>query len=435
MDKKQKAEALNEVTVFKELKFPYVISYRESFIENGHLCIVMDYADGGDLYSKIAKQKEIGVLFPESLVVNWFIKMALALRYVHDRKILHRDLKTQNIFLTTKGDVKIGDFGIARVLQHTYDCANTAIGTPYYLSPEICQEKPYNQKSDIWSLGCILYEMTTLNHAFDSSNMKGLVQKILKGSYPPIPPQYSQDLRQVIASLLIKDPSKRPSMKRILELPFLKARINDLLTSTVNEFGQLGANPIYRIMREDDPRPEDEQEPGPFARKDNPKAPPGISIVSVRRDKISPSKASKPASRPRREKENPRKDDKHNYSDEEEFEQSYGQLITEMKKCLNDEGEDEKDILDKPVNPRFLEMNGKPLSIPGISERDTVGSKIEALRYYLEKVIGEDFFKAYKLIANDQTDNDYEQAARILGPKSKYIPLVVQLIVCEDGYY
>ena len=83
--------------------------------------------------------------------------MALAMNYVHDKKILHRVLKTQNIFLTSKGDIKIGDFGIARVLQHTYDCANTAIGAPYYLSPEICQEKPYNQKSDIWSLGCIFY--------------------------------------------------------------------------------------------------------------------------------------------------------------------------------------------------------------------------------------------------------------------------------------
>lgn len=99
----------------------------------------------------------MGTLFPEHQIVMWLVQMALAMNYVHDKKILHRDLKTQNIFLTSKGDIKIGDFGIARVLQHTYDCANTAIGTPYYLSPEICQEKPYNQKSDIWSLGCIFY--------------------------------------------------------------------------------------------------------------------------------------------------------------------------------------------------------------------------------------------------------------------------------------
>jgi NIMA (never in mitosis gene a)-related kinase len=104
--------------------------------------------------------------------------------------------------LTSKGEVKIGDFGIARVLQHTYDCAQTAIGTPYYLSPEICQEKPYNQKSDIWSLACIFYEMTTLKHAFDANSMKALVIKILRGNYPPIPNCYSQGLKDIIDSML-----------------------------------------------------------------------------------------------------------------------------------------------------------------------------------------------------------------------------------------
>jgi NIMA (never in mitosis gene a)-related kinase len=175
----------------------------------------------------------MGVLFSEHQILTWFVQMALALKHVHDRKILHRDLKTQNIFLTSKGEIKIGDFGIARVLQHTYDCANTAIGTPYYLSPEICQEKPYNQKSDIWSLGCILYELTTLNHAFDARDMKGLVQKILKGTYPPIPEVYSTDLKKLISELLIKDPNKRPSIRKILEMPFLKARVNELFSSTL----------------------------------------------------------------------------------------------------------------------------------------------------------------------------------------------------------
>lgn len=180
------------------------------------LCIVMDYCEGGDMFHKIAKQKELGTLFPEHQIVTWLTQMALAMNYVHDKKILHRDLKTQNIFLTSKGDIKIGDFGIARVLQHTYDCANTAIGTPYYLSPEICQEKPYNQKSDIWSLGCIFYEIATLNHAFDAQNMKSLIQKILKGTYPPLPDMYSSDLKNLLSQMLIKDPNKRPSIKKIL---------------------------------------------------------------------------------------------------------------------------------------------------------------------------------------------------------------------------
>lgn len=197
------------------------------------LCIVMDYCEGGDMFHKIARQKELGTLFPEHQIVTWLVQMALAMNYVHDKKILHRDLKTQNIFLTSKGDIKIGDFGIARVLQHTYDCANTAIGTPYYLSPEICQEKPYNQKSDIWSLGCIFYEIATLNHAFDAQNMKGLIQKILKGTYPPLPEVYSSDLKKLLSEMLIKDPMKRPSIKKILEMPFMKAKVNELFSNTI----------------------------------------------------------------------------------------------------------------------------------------------------------------------------------------------------------
>lgn len=83
------------------------------------------------------------------------------------------------------------------------------------------QEKPYNQKSDIWSLGCILYESVSLKHAFDSTSMKGLILKILKGTYPPIPSQYSPDLNELIAEMLQSDPKKRPSIKKILEKPFL----------------------------------------------------------------------------------------------------------------------------------------------------------------------------------------------------------------------
>ncbi len=233
MNQKEIEEALMEVRLLKVLRYPYVVTYRESFMEKMCLCIVMDFCEGGDMFSKIARQKELGLLFPEQQIVSWLVQMALAMNYVHDKKILHRDLKTQNIFLTSKGDIKVGDFGIARVLQHTYDCANTAIGTPYYLSPEICQEKPYNQKSDIWSLGCIFYEIATLNHAFDAQNMKGLVQKILKGTYPPLPDIYSKDLKNLFAQMLIKDPNKRPSIKKILEMPLMKAKVNELFSSTI----------------------------------------------------------------------------------------------------------------------------------------------------------------------------------------------------------
>ena len=103
--------------------------------------------------NELKNKNKIEKLMPENQILDWFVQMALAIKHIHDHKILHRDLKTQNIFMNKSGQIKLGDFGIARVLQHTSDCAKTAIGTPYYLSPEICQEIPYNQKSDVWSLG------------------------------------------------------------------------------------------------------------------------------------------------------------------------------------------------------------------------------------------------------------------------------------------
>ncbi|KAK2953519.1 putative G2-specific protein kinase nimA [Blattamonas nauphoetae] len=231
LSKKEKQESINEIKVLSKLRHPNIVSYRESFIEKGLLCIVMDYADSGDLYQRIQKQKN--TLMKEDVILNYFVQICLAMKHVHDRKILHRDLKTQNIFLTSGNVVKLGDFGIARILSNTGELAKTAIGTPYYLSPEICEDRPYDMKSDIWSLGCVLYELTTLKHAFDANNMKGLVMKILRGSYPPINSQYSPDLKNLIAQMFNRNPKQRPSVNQILLMPFIQRRINNFLSETL----------------------------------------------------------------------------------------------------------------------------------------------------------------------------------------------------------
>ncbi|KAF4748321.1 Serine/threonine-protein kinase Nek1, partial [Perkinsus olseni] len=137
--------------------------------EANGLCIIMDYAEGGDLAARIRKARDTGVGFSESQIVRWFSQAALALKYVHEKHILHRDLKTQNLFLTRANRLRLGDFGISKVLDSTLAFAETTIGTPYYLSPEICEEKPYNWASDIWALGCILYELCCLKVPFDAS--------------------------------------------------------------------------------------------------------------------------------------------------------------------------------------------------------------------------------------------------------------------------
>ncbi|CAF2699339.1 unnamed protein product [Rotaria sp. Silwood2] len=224
MGKKERDDARKEVDVLAKMEHPYIVSYLESFEDPTSLYILMDYCDGGDLHSRIKAQR--GILFNEDQILDWFVQITLALKHVHDRKVLHRDIKSQNVFLTSDGSAKLGDFGISKVLNTTCELARTQIGTPYYLSPEICQQKPYNNKSDIWSLGCVLYEMATLKHAFDADNMNGLIMRIVRGSFNPIPPKYTGDLRILIASMLRRDPRERPSVNTILRKPFISRRIS-----------------------------------------------------------------------------------------------------------------------------------------------------------------------------------------------------------------
>ncbi|XP_035180305.1 serine/threonine-protein kinase Nek1 isoform X7 [Oxyura jamaicensis] len=228
MSNKEREESRREVAVLANMKHPNIVLYRESFEENGCLYIVMDYCEGGDLFKKINAQK--GILFSEDQILDWFVQICLALKHIHDRKILHRDIKSQNIFLTKDGTVQLGDFGIARVLNSTVELARTCIGTPYYLSPEICQNRPYNNKSDIWALGCVLYEMCTLKHAFEAGNMKNLVLKIISGSFPPVSMHYSYDLRNLLSQLFKRNPKDRPSVNSILEKNFIAKRVEKFLT-------------------------------------------------------------------------------------------------------------------------------------------------------------------------------------------------------------
>ena len=157
MNKKEQDEAMNEARVLERLRrHPNIIRVREHFVEEGRLCIVMDFADGGDLAQRIEAQAAASSEFAEDTVLDWFVQICLALKHAHDRKVLHRDLKPQNIFLTRKNFVRLGDFGISKVLSGTMSVASTCVGTPLYLAPELCEGKEYNNKCDVWSLGAIL---------------------------------------------------------------------------------------------------------------------------------------------------------------------------------------------------------------------------------------------------------------------------------------
>ena len=232
MPKKEREAAVKEAKVLKKFHHPNIVQYVDQFIDNNTLCIVMEFAEDGDLHGRLKKQR--GRHLPEEIILNWFVQICLAMKHVHDRKVLHRDIKTQNIFLTRGGTViKLGDFGIARVLNNTHEKAKTQVGTPYYLSPEICLDKKYDNKSDIWSLGCVLYELATLKHAFDANNMHALVLKIMRGKYPPPPSSYSAELRALITDMLNRDPAKRPNINQVLRRPVMQQRIRQFLTESV----------------------------------------------------------------------------------------------------------------------------------------------------------------------------------------------------------
>lgn len=214
---------MQEVEVLRRFDHPNIIKYHDCAVEGRHLHIFMEHAERGELYQVIQERARLKRPFGEEEVMRCFVQIAVALDHVHSKNILHRDLKSRNIFCTATGALKLGDFGIARVLSSESECAHTAIGTPYYLSPEICEDKPYGRKSDVWALGCILYELATLRHAFDGQSLPALVLKILRGKYPPIPAQYSPKLRALVDAMLKRRPQLRPSVAQILTMPYVKA--------------------------------------------------------------------------------------------------------------------------------------------------------------------------------------------------------------------
>ncbi|KAK2862324.1 hypothetical protein Q5P01_001857 [Channa striata] len=229
--KRERRAAEQEAQLLSRLQHPNIVTYKESWEgDDCQLYIVMGFCECGDLYHRLKQQK--GELLPERQVVEWFVQIAMALQYLHERNILHRDLKTQNIFLTKTNIIKVGDLGIARVLENQNDMASTLIGTPYYMSPELFSNKPYNHKSDVWALGCCVYEMSTLKHAFNAKDMNSLVYRIVEGKLPQMPSKYDSQLGDLIKRMLCKRPEDRPDVKVILRQPYIKRQIAMFLEAT-----------------------------------------------------------------------------------------------------------------------------------------------------------------------------------------------------------
>lgn len=219
---KRNYDMLAEINVMARMESPFIVKYYDSFIEGeSRVNIVMECCERGDLHKLLKKRKDPTdkqkhKYLGENVVWNFFIQICIGLHYMHANNILHRDLKTLNIFLTKDNKIRIGDLGVAKILDNLENFVTSKVGTPYYLSPEACEDRPYNNKSDIWALGCILYELCCLCHPFEAKNQAALLLKIMKGKYQSIPRIYSRQLAELVHSCLMKDFKKRPSVQSIL---------------------------------------------------------------------------------------------------------------------------------------------------------------------------------------------------------------------------
>nr|KAF6413814.1 NIMA related kinase 2 [Molossus molossus] len=224
MTEAEKQMLVSEVNLLRELKHPNIVRYYDRIIDrtNTTLYIVMEYCEGGDLASMITKGTKERQYLDEEFVLRVMTQLTLALKECHRRSdgghtVLHRDLKPANVFLDGKQNVKLGDFGLARILNHDTSFAKTFVGTPYYMSPEQVSRMSYNEKSDIWSLGCLLYELCALMPPFTAFNQKELAGKIREGKFRRIPYRYSDELNDIITRMLNLKDYHRPSVEEILE--------------------------------------------------------------------------------------------------------------------------------------------------------------------------------------------------------------------------
>ena len=239
MTERDRRQIVSEVNILRTLHHENVVRYEERFVdaENGILYIVMELCEGGDLGAIIKRCRRSRCHLPEDTVWAYLSQMTAALDACHNREpaqsgsgaraaataqsILHRDLKPENVFLDLDQNVKLGDFGLSKQIG-AQAFANTYVGTPYYMSPELASGQQYDIKSDIWALGCIVFELCALSPPFDASDQAELTRKIKLGCVPALPRQYSRDLQDVVSAMLQLDPRRRPTTRQLLQVRQIK---------------------------------------------------------------------------------------------------------------------------------------------------------------------------------------------------------------------
>ena len=229
LNKKEQQNSVNEVRILASVNHPNVIGYKEAFWDDSQntLNIVMEYADDGDLQTKITKMRKEGGMFQENIIWSYSIQMIEGLKALHDKKIMHRDLKSANIFLVKdKHQCKIGDMNVSKVIKEKELLTQT--GTPYYASPEVWRDEPYSYKSDLWSIGCVIYELCALRPPFKGKDLDELFMNVCKGKVERINRMYSENLWKMILMLLQVDVNKRCDCDKFLNSKLITRKIQEM---------------------------------------------------------------------------------------------------------------------------------------------------------------------------------------------------------------
>lgn len=255
MDQKKKQMLINEVNALRMIHNDHVVGYYDRIVvrEKKLMYIVMEYCEKGDLQQLIRKTRADNDRIPESAIWQVLTDMCVALDACHygPTKMIHRDIKPGNIFIAGNGHVKLGDFGLAREIDD--GAASTYAGTPPYMSPELISHQPYDEKSDIWALGCVLFELADLHLPFNGSN-EVITQLIQTGPLRRIPDMYSDDLFEVISSMMRKKPAERPTVKQLLENKYVKLYLQ--MEAILNERARVQADTARLIKKQEQLREE-----------------------------------------------------------------------------------------------------------------------------------------------------------------------------------
>eukprot|EP00854_Cymbomonas_tetramitiformis_P013505 gene13505-15966_t len=236
--KEERDFCLREIELLAAIHHPCLVHCKDTFSEHERLCIVMPFYAGGDLSKQLKRNIQRKLRLPEQVFVEWFAQATLALEHLHAQHILHRDIKCDNCFMqkvqdSNKVAVLLGDFGVSRVLEFTNAQAQTQCGTPYYMSPELFKGVKYSNKSDIWALGCVFYEVIAQKVPFTANSLAELANAVMNKDPPPLPGNYSVALRQLVMSMLDKDPAKRPSASDVAKHPALERATRNVLEEHV----------------------------------------------------------------------------------------------------------------------------------------------------------------------------------------------------------